>query len=335
MKKINVIGAGAWGTAVANIISSNGHNVVLYSHELDVIDSINSDHINNIYLDSYTLSSNLTAKHISDYNPNCDLLVNAVPTQYIRHYYTQYNIKTESPLLNISKGIENSSLFLIHELFELLLNIPPNRYCVLTGPSHAEETVRKLPTTVVAASVNFELSTEIQSIFNNEYFRVYTSLDVAGSETGGALKNVIAVAAGISDGLNFGDNAKAALITRGLAEIRRLGISKGADPHTFAGLSGLGDLFVTCNSQLSRNRKVGILVAQGLTLNEISDKYRFVAEGVATAKSANELGRINKVELPIISKVNEILFEGKSPKQAGKELMQRIVKSEIDFIDNQ
>lgn len=335
MKNINVIGAGAWGTAVANVLSNNNLNVVLYTHELEVIENINSKHINNIYLDTHTLSQTLISKHISGYDPNCDLLVNAVPTQYIRHYYTQHNIKTESPLLNISKGIENSSLFLIHELFELILNIPSSRYCVLTGPSHAEESVKMKPTTVVAASTNLELSTKIQNLFNNDFFRVYTSKDVAGSETGGALKNVIAVAAGITDGLGLGDNAKAALITRGLAEIRRLGISKGANPHTFAGLSGLGDLFVTCNSKLSRNRKVGELIASGLSLDEITEQYRFVAEGVATAISANELGKNNNVELPIINKVNEILFEGKTPKQAVKELMQRDAKSEIDFIDNQ
>jgi glycerol-3-phosphate dehydrogenase (NAD(P)+) len=329
-----VIGAGAWGTAVANILSNNKLNVKLYTHEEKVIDSINTKHINSVYLDEYTLSPTLVAKHITQYSMECDLLVNAVPTQYIRHYYTQHKIKTDSPLLNISKGIENSSLFLIHELFELILNITPNRFCVLTGPSHAEESVKKLPTTVVASSTNSELSSQVQNIFNNDFFRVYTSSDVAGAETGGALKNVIAVAAGISDGLKLGDNAKAALITRGLAEIRRLGIAKGADPHTFSGLSGLGDLFVTCNSKLSRNRKVGELIAQGLTLSEISEQYNFVAEGVATAISANELGKSNNVELPIINKVNEILFDNKNPQLAVKELMQRETKSEIDFIDS-
>lgn len=334
MTNINVIGAGAWGTAVANILSNNKLNVKLYTHEEKVIDSINTKHINSVYLDEYTLSPTLVAKHITQYSMECDLLVNAVPTQYIRHYYTQHKIKTDSPLLNISKGIENSSLFLIHELFELILNITPNRFCVLTGPSHAEESVKKLPTTVVASSTNSELSSQVQNIFNNDFFRVYTSSDVAGAETGGALKNVIAVAAGISDGLKLGDNAKAALITRGLAEIRRLGIAKGADPHTFSGLSGLGDLFVTCNSKLSRNRKVGELIAQGLTLSEISEQYNFVAEGVATAISANELGKSNNVELPIINKVNEILFDNKNPQLAVKELMQRETKSEIDFIDS-
>ncbi len=329
-----MIGAGAWGTAVANILSNNKLNVKLYTHEEKVIDSINTKHINSVYLDEYTLSPTLVAKHITQYSMECDLLVNAVPTQYIRHYYTQHKIKTDSPLLNISKGIENSSLFLIHELFELILNITPNRFCVLTGPSHAEESVKKLPTTVVASSTNSELSSQVQNIFNNDFFRVYTSSDVAGAETGGALKNVIAVAAGISDGLKLGDNAKAALITRGLAEIRRLGIAKGADPHTFSGLSGLGDLFVTCNSKLSRNRKVGELIAQGLTLSEISEQYNFVAEGVATAISANELGKSNNVELPIINKVNEILFDNKNPQLAVKELMQRETKSEIDFIDS-
>ncbi len=331
MMKINVIGAGAWGTAVANLLCSNGNDVRIYSHETEVIDSINSNKENNVYLSGYKLDDRLNSTNINEYNIDCDLLINAVPTQYIRHYYTKYNIKTSSPLLNISKGIENSSLFLIHELFDLILSIPKNKYAVLTGPSHAEECINNKPTTVVVASKNELLSNIIQDIFNNEYFRVYSSSDVEGAETGGALKNVIALAAGIVDGIELGDNAKAALITRGLAEIRRLGISKGADPHTFSGLSGLGDLFVTCNSPLSRNRKVGELIAQGISLDEINDKYNFVAEGVATAISAKELGKIEGVELPIINKVNEILFENKSPKEAVKELMTRSSKSEIDF----
>lgn len=333
--KINIIGAGSWGTAVANLLSLNGNEVTLYSHEVDVIDSINKFNENNIYLKGYSLSSSLTAANIIDYNDNCELLVNAVPTQYIRHYYTRHNIKTDSPLLNISKGIENSSLFLIHELFELILNIPKNKYAVLTGPSHAEESINKMPTTVVVASKNDFLSNTVQELFNNEYFRVYSSTDVEGAETGGALKNVIAIAAGIVDGINLGDNAKAALITRGLAEIRRLGMAKGADPHTFSGLSGLGDLFVTCNSKHSRNRRVGELIAQGIRLEEITTKYNFVAEGVATAISAKELGEKNNVELPIINKVNKILFENKSPLEAVKDLMKRSKKSEIDWISFQ
>lgn len=334
MNKINVIGAGAWGTSVSNILSLNGLDVTLYSHEETLIKSINKNRENDSYLKGFKLSENLKTKLIFDYNDDADLLINAVPTQYIRHYYVKHNIKTNSPLLNISKGIENSSLFLIHELFELILNIPKSKYAVLTGPSHAEECALKKPTTVVVASKNDSLSNKIQDIFNNDFFRVYTSEDVEGAETGGALKNVIAVAAGIVDGLGLGDNSKAALITRGLAEIRRIGIAKGADPHTFSGLSGLGDLFVTCNSQLSRNRKVGELIAKGLKLDEILEQYNFVAEGVATAASAKELAKKMEVELPIIEKVNEILFLQKEPLQAVSELMSRSSKSEIDFISN-
>lgn len=330
--KINVIGAGAWGTAVANLLCENGNEVTLYSHENDVIESINKFHENKIYLESHNLCKNLIAMNIIDYNSNCDLLINAVPTQYIRHYYVKHNIKCNSHLLNISKGIENSTNFLIHELFELILNLPQNNYAVLSGPSHAEETVNHLPTTVVIASKNQELKLQLQDLFNNSYFRVYTSDDVAGTETGGALKNVIALAAGIVDGIGLGDNTKAALITRGLAEIRRIGVAKGANPHTFSGLSGLGDLFVTCNSQLSRNRKVGVLIAEGLTLDEISEKYRFVAEGVPTAISAKELAIKMNVEMPIIEKINEILFEHKHPKEAVKELMSRSAKSEREFM---
>lgn len=330
--KINVIGAGAWGTAIANLLCENGNEVVIYSHEEDVIDSINNSKENKIYLEDYKLCKNLKAKNINEYNASCELLVNAVPTQYIRHYYVKHNIKCNSHLLNISKGIENSTNFLIHELFELILNLPQKNYAVLSGPSHAEETVKNQPTTVVVASKNNDLCQRLQDLFNNSYFRVYTSEDVAGTETGGALKNVIALAAGIVDGIGLGDNAKAALITRGLAEIRRIGVAKGANPHTFSGLSGLGDLFVTCNSKLSRNRKVGELIAQGLTLDEISEKHRFVAEGVPTAISALELANQMGVEMPIIEKVNEILFQRKHPKEAVKELMSRSAKSESEFM---
>ena len=331
--KINVIGAGAWGTAVANLLSENGNDVCIFSHETELVNNINEHKENHIYLSSFPLNPNLKAAHINEYTSNCDLLVNAVPTQYIRHYYVQHNIKCNSPLLNISKGIENSSNFLIHELFELILGISKQNYAVLSGPSHAEETAKHLPTTVVIASQNSELSLKLQEVFNNSFFRVYTSDDVAGVETGGALKNVIALAAGIVDGIGLGDNAKAALITRGLAEIRRVGVAKGANPHTFSGLSGLGDLFVTCNSKLSRNRKVGEYIANGMTLAQISDKYRFVAEGVPTALSAKELAEQMGVELPIIEKVNEILFNNKQPKEAVKDLMARDAKSESEFMN--
>lgn len=331
--KINVIGAGAWGTAVANLLSKNGNDVVLITHENDVIESINKENENKAYLNEFKLNKTLKARQIQNYENDCDLLINAVPTQYIRHYYTKHNIKCTSPLLNISKGIENSSNFLIHELFELILDLPPFKYAVLSGPSHAEETAKHKPTTVVIASKNNSLSLSLQEIFNNNYFRTYTSDDVAGVETGGALKNVIALAAGIIDGIHLGDNAKAALITRGLAEIRRIGVAKGANPHTFSGLSGLGDLFVTCNSQLSRNRRVGEYIANGMTLQEITDKHRFVAEGVPTAISAKELALKMSVELPIIEKVNEVLFQGKKPIEAVTELMTRSSKSESEFID--
>ena len=331
--KINVIGAGAWGTAVANLLSENGNDVALITHENDVIESINRENENKAYLNEFKLSKTLKAKQIQNYENDCELLVNAVPTQYIRHYYTKHHIKCSTPLLNISKGIENSSNFLIHELFELILELPSIKYAVLSGPSHAEETAKQKPTTVVIASKNNSLSVSLQEIFNNNYFRTYTSDDVAGVETGGALKNVIALAAGIIDGINLGDNAKAALITRGLAEIRRIGVAKGANPHTFSGLSGLGDLFVTCNSQLSRNRRVGEYIANGMTLQEVTEKHRFVAEGVPTAISARELAIKMNVELPIIEKVNEVLFRGKKPIEAVTELMTRSSKSESEFMD--
>ncbi|HOQ49026.1 MAG TPA: NAD(P)H-dependent glycerol-3-phosphate dehydrogenase, partial [Candidatus Kapabacteria bacterium] len=231
-------------------------------------------------------------------------------------------------LINTSKGIEQNTTYRISQIFFEITNLPEDNFVVLSGPSHAEEVSRKIPTTVVAASSDISKAKLCQEMFSTPEFRVYTSNDVVGTEIGGALKNVLAIASGIIDGLGYGDNTKAALITRGLAEIVRLGVACGAHPWTFSGLSGLGDLFVTCNSKHSRNRLVGELIGKGKTLLEITSSMKMVAEGVATTISAIELGKRHNVELPITQQVYRILFENLSPKEAINELMTRESKHE-------
>jgi glycerol-3-phosphate dehydrogenase (NAD(P)+) len=259
----------------------------------------------------------------------CDLYILAVPTQYIRPVFTQYRFPIkEKILVNLSKGIEKNSLMRVSQILNDVSGINGKQYVVLTGPSHAEEVSRKTPTTIVAASDVIENARLIQDIFTNSYFRVYTSDDVIGCEIGGALKNVIAIAAGIIDGLGIGDNTKAALITRGLAGMTRLGVTLGANPITFSGLSGLGDLIVTCNSKHSRNRYVGEQIGKGRLLKEILSDMKMVAEGVETTASTNQLSEKHQVELPITAQVYKILFEDVAPLKAIANLMTRETKHE-------
>lgn len=329
MDKIFVVGAGGWGTTLANLLSYR-FQVILWANEKEVADEINSKHTNNTFLQNISLNHKLISTNDLTEIANYDIIVNSVPTQYIRKVYLQINTIdfSQKILINTSKGIEQTTTYRISEIFNEILNLNQDNYVVLSGPSHAEEVARRIPTTVVAASNDLTKAKITQEMFSTPEFRVYTSNDVIGTEIGGALKNVLAIASGIIDGLGYGDNTKAALITRGLAEIVRLGVACGAHPWTFSGLAGLGDLFVTCNSKHSRNRLVGELIGKGQTLSEITSRMKMVAEGVATTISALNLGKLHKVELPIANQVYRILFENLSPKDAITELMTRESKHE-------
>src|SRR6056300_553249 len=257
-ESIVVVGAGGWGTALSIVLSENYKQVYLWARSPEVVEEINTNRTNQQYLPNTKIPTNIKATNSLEVFKNTEIVVNAVPTQYIRDFYKNYDIDLKGKyIVNASKGIENKSILTISGIFKEVYGIDENHYCILTGPSHPEEVCNKLPTAIVAGSKNSDLFELVQKVFITDYFRVYTSEDVLGCEIGGALKNVIAIAAGILDGLKLGDNTKASLLTRGLAEIARLGVSLGANHKTFSGLSGLGDLFVTCDSKHSRNRNFG------------------------------------------------------------------------------
>ncbi len=328
-KKISVLGSGGWGTSLALLLNDNEHEVKLWCYEKDVADEINELHTNENYLGDVKIPASLIAFTDSREIEKSDIIVNTIPTQYIRKTLSEQKFNFKNKLIiNGSKGIENKSLMRISEIFTSAFDVPKENFAVITGPSHAEEVSRKMPTTVVTASARKSNTKLIQKLFSNNYFRVYRNKDVTGCELGGSLKNVIALAAGVIDGLGYGDNTKAALITRGLTEMSRLGTALGASPLTFSGLSGLGDLIVTCNSKHSRNRLVGEKIGKGMSLDEVLQTMKMVAEGVNTTESAVQLGRKLKIELPIAEKMYEILFYNISPLDAINDLMNRDFKKE-------
>jgi len=327
-EKIFVLGGGGWGTAIACLLSHR-FDVSIWTFEQSVVEEINNSHTNSTYLPSIILPYSIKA--VSDFTTisNSLLIVNTIPTQFIRQVFTENKINCNGKtIVNGSKGIEKTTLKRVSQIFEELDGCYNCNYAVISGPSHAEEVAHNLPTAVVAASSDWQTAKLVQEVFSASSFRVYTSDDVIGTEIGGALKNVIAIAAGIIDGLQIGDNTKAALITRGIAELQRLGVACGARPWTFSGLSGLGDLFVTCNSRHSRNRKVGELIGQGNSLENIIDNMKMVAEGVVTTDSALNLGKLHTVDLPITEQVYNILFNSLTPQAAISELMTRESKHE-------
>lgn len=325
---IPVIGAGGWGTALSTVLAKKGYNVILWAREENLVKEINSNHTNSLFLPNIPLNSKITADNNLSYFNSFPFIISAVPTQFIRSTYQSKNFNlTEKKVLNVAKGIEVGSLLRCSEIFNEL-GLKTDSYTILTGPSHAEEVARLSPTTVVTSGADNKLANFVQKLFSTEHFRVYTSKDIIGCELGGSLKNVIALAAGIIDGLKLGDNTKAALITRGLAEISRLAVAKGANSMTLSGLSGLGDLIVTCNSRHSRNRKVGEMIGEGIKLNTILSQMQMVVEGVETTKSTLELSKKSNVEMPIVEKVYQILFEDLNPKTAIKQLMTRSSKYE-------
>lgn len=327
--KIAVIGSGGWGTAVAILLANNGHKVYLWSWIQEETDRLNRDRENKEFLAGVKLPDSVVCTHdMGECVHDAALIVTAAPSPATRTTAKQLSkhVKSGQRIVNISKGLEESSLMRLSEVYKS--EIPQAEISVMSGPSHAEEVSRGLPTTDVVASENMETAKFIQDIFMNDNFRVYTSDDIIGVELGGALKNVIALCAGISDGLGYGDNTKAALMTRGLAEIARLGTAMGAKEETFMGLSGVGDLIVTCTSMHSRNRRAGILLGQGKGLKETLDEVHMVVEGVNTAAAAYRLGQKYGVCMPITEEANAILFDGKNAREAVNSLMTRERKDE-------
>ena len=331
MAELSVIGAGSWGTALAIVLAENGHYVTVWSILEDEIKLLTERHEHKDKLPGVKIPENVTfTTDLKEAVQGKDMVVLAVPSPFVRstaHNMAEF-VAQDQLIVVVSKGIEEKTLMIMTDVVED--EIPQASVAVLSGPSHAEEVGRRLPTTVVAGAKTKALAERVQSYFMNEVFRVYTSPDMLGIEMGASLKNVIALAAGMADGLGFGDNTKAALITRGIKEISRLAIAMGAHPETLSGLTGIGDLIVTCASMHSRNRRAGILIGQGYTMQEAMDEVKMVVEGVYSAKAAVALSEKYGISMPIISQVNQVLFHGQSAKDAVMELMCREKKSEID-----
>ena len=330
MAEIGMIGAGSWGTALTWLLTNNGHNVSVWSALDAEIEMLKKDREQKSKLPGVILSED--TRFTTDLKAAVegkDLLVLAVPSPFTRSTAARLKDVVEDGqiIVNVAKGIEENTLMTLSQIIEE--EVPQAEVAVLSGPSHAEEVGKGLPTVIVAGAKHKETAEYIQNIFMNEVFRVYASPDVLGIEIGAALKNVVALAAGIADGLGYGDNTKAALITRGITEIARLGIKMGGHFETFCGLSGIGDLIVTCASMHSRNRRAGILIGKGYTMEEAMDEVKMVVEGVYSAKAAMTLAEKYEVQLPIIEQVNEVLFHGKAAAQAVNDLMLRDKKIEI------
>ena len=327
ISQLSVIGAGAWGTALALVAADAGYDVVMWAREESVVSQINEDH-RNPFLPGVDLPARIRATTSMADCASSPIIVLAIPTQFIRPTLGPHvDVVKGAVLVDVSKGVEQGTHLRVSEILDDL-GAQPDAYVVMSGPSHAEEVGRRIPTSVVAASSNVQAADQVQDVFCTDVFRVYTSTDVAGVEICGAMKNVIAIAAGIVDGLGMGDNTKAALITRGLAEIARLGCALGAEKSTFYGLAGLGDLVVTCDSKHSRNRYVGEQLGLGRTLEKILAGMSAVAEGVPTTQAVMELARERGIELPIATKVYQIMFEGLDAKTALFDLMSRPTRAE-------
>ena len=327
--RVGVIGAGSWGIALAKLLDENGHQVTVWSVIKEEIEMLQKEHEHKDKLPGVKLSENMIfTNDLEEAMKDKDILVLAVPSPYTRstaHSMASY-LKDGQIIVNVAKGIEEHTMLTLSQIIEE--ELPTAQVAVLSGPSHAEEVGRGIPTTIVVGAKKKETAEYLQNIFMNNVFRVYISPDVLGIELGAALKNVVALSAGIADGLGYGDNTKAALITRGITEIARLGTAMGGRFETFCGLTGIGDLIVTCASMHSRNRRAGILIGQGKTMQEAMDEVKMVVEGVYSAKAAMELSKKYGVDMPIIEQVNLVLFEGKPAAEAVKDLMLRDKKIE-------
>ena len=328
--KITIIGAGGWGTALACVAAEREHTVTLWSRTAERSAELNDLRENVWYLPGHPLPSSITITSTSEQLSSSDLIVFAVPSQSLREVAT--NLKDDLPkngiFVSASKGIERHSLLRMTDVLKEILGVSKDQLGVLSGPSHAEEVAKKIPTVLLSASASEETARIVQEAFLLPYLRIYTSSDTIGVELAGALKNVIAICAGILDGEGYGDNTIAALVTRGLAEMRRLGAALGADEQTFSGVAGLGDLVVTCLSRHSRNRRVGIEIGKGRTLHSVLASMKMVAEGVWTTESAFELSQKMKIDMPIVEQTYKILFDHKDHRVATDELMRRQTKDE-------
>nr|WP_297764181.1 NAD(P)H-dependent glycerol-3-phosphate dehydrogenase [uncultured Butyrivibrio sp.] len=337
-KEIGIIGAGSWGIALGYLLKNNGHNITIWSRRQETVDKLRAYHGNEDKLPGVILDDSVKFTcSMEEAIKDKDIIVLVVPSSHMRETVRQMkpymNSTDEHPqiIVNCSKGIEEQSLMVMSDV--ILDELPGSQVCVLSGPSHAEEVGKGMPTSIVVGAFDKETARLVQNVFMSNVFRVYISPDMLGIEIGAALKNVIALASGIADGYGLGDNAKAALITRGIAEIGRLGMAMGGKFETFSGLSGIGDLVVTCASMHSRNRRAGILIGQGKSMQEAMDEVKMVVEGVYSAKAARLLAEKYEVEMPIVTAVNQVLFEGKSPEEALNDLMIRDKKIESSNLD--
>lgn len=333
MKNISVIGAGSWGSALALVLSNKGYNVCMWTLNQNQCDELNTLHTNKVYLKDVTFPKSLVVTtDLKEATKNKEFIVLAVPSQAIRSVCTQIKdfVDNTQIIVNVAKGLEKNSLLRLSEVVKEVL--PNNKFVALSGPSHAEEVAKDIPTTLVASSNDQDASKKVQDLFMTSKLRIYTNDDLVGVELGGALKNIIAFGAGISDGIGLGDNSKAALITRGIREISRLGVSMGAKESTFSGLTGIGDLIVTCTSMHSRNRKAGMLIGQGKTLDETLKEVNMVVEGIVATEVAYEVSKKLNVEMPITTAIYNTLYNGVDPTEAINNLMMREKTNEMKEI---
>jgi glycerol-3-phosphate dehydrogenase (NAD(P)+) len=329
VSRVAVLGAGAWGTALADLLARKGLDVRIWAHEAEVAEAINQEHRNPLYFAHAALDPRLTAStNLAHVLADAPVVCSVAPSHVTRSLFLRAAplVAEGTRLVCATKGIEPDSLALMSDVAAEAL--PQATFVALSGPSFADEVHQGQPTAIVAASTDAAACEAVQQLFSTPYFRVYTGRDVVGVELAGSLKNTIAIAAGILEGLGMGHNPRAALLTRGLAEIARLGAAFGAHPETFAGLAGMGDLILTCTGALSRNRQLGILLAQGTTLDEYRASHRNVAEGVNTALGASRLAANHGVAMPITEQVTAVLFQGASPREAVRQLMERELKAE-------
>lgn len=332
-ERIGVLGGGSWGTALSILLANKGYDLDMWIRSENQVEAIKTTRMNNRYLPNINLPDNIgVSSDMESALYKKDIILMCVPTHAVRETLNnaKKNINKDQIIINVAKGIENESLLRISEIVKEIL--PDNKYAVLSGPSHAEEVAIGLPTTVVSASKSRDVAEAVQDLFITPYFRVYTNPDIIGVELGGSLKNIIALGAGISDGLGYGDNTKAALMTRGNTEMARLGVKLGANASTFTGLSGIGDLIVTCTSMHSRNRRCGILLGEGLSLEEAIKEVGMVVEGVKTTKSAYKLAQKHGVEMPITEEIYDVLYKGSKVSNSVSRLMERDKKHEIEDI---
>ena len=331
MEKVCVLGAGSWGTALALVVAKKGYNVSMWTLNEEQCNKINKDKENIDYLPGVVIPDNIVVTtNIEEAVKDGTIIVLAVPSQAIRSVCRQIKpfVKDKQILVDVAKGLEKGTGLRLSDVCHQ--ELPNNKYVVLSGPSHAEEVSRDIPTTVVVSSEDIHIAEIVQDIFMSPKFRVYTNPDVVGVELGGALKNIIAFGAGICDGLGYGDNAKAALMTRGIKEIGRLGVAMGAKASTFSGLSGIGDLIVTCTSMHSRNRRAGILIGQGKTLEETLAEVKMVVEGIIATDVAYNVAKELNVEMPITNAIYSVLYDNANPDEVVTELMMRDKTHEVE-----